>query len=248
MRFEPVATVRAYERVVQQIEEAVFSGQLKPGERLPSERELMTQFSVSRSTVREALRVLQAADMIRSKPGDPRGPEVLAASPVALHKSMQRLARSDHLGLAELLQFRMALDGSAHLLAANLRTDQDLADLDTALDAMREGLDQGYAEFSRADVAFHEAIASAAGNPLLVVCLEVVRGVVLDQIEGRLAHAQDRTALMRTWLAHHGEVLQAIRDRDGDLASRLARRALYDHYAEHVPLADRALLHPLLDP
>jgi DNA-binding FadR family transcriptional regulator len=247
MRFEPVATVRAYERVVEQIEEAVFSGQLKPGERLPSERELMTQFSVSRSTVREALRVLQAADMIRSKPGDPRGPEVLAASPVALHKSMQRLARSEHLGLAELLQFRMALDGSAHLLAARLRTDQNLADLDTALDAMREGLNQGYAEFSRADVAFHEAIARAAGNPLLVVCLEVVRGVVLDQIEGRLAHAQDQPALMRTWLAHHGEVLQAIRDCDGDLASRLARRALYDNYAEYVPLDERALLQPLLD-
>jgi GntR family transcriptional repressor for pyruvate dehydrogenase complex len=245
MRFEPVATVRAYERVVQQIEEAVFSGQVKPGERLPSERELMAQFSVSRSTVREALRVLQAADMIRSKPGDPRGPEVLAASPVALHKSMQRLARSDRLGLAELLQFRMALDGSAHRLAASLRTDQDLADLDTALDAMR--LAQGYAEFGRADVAFHEAIAIAAGNPLLVVCLEVVRGVVLDQIEGRLAHAQDQPALMRSWLAHHGEVLQAIRDSDGDLASRLARRALYDNYAEHVPLAERSLLHPLLD-
>ncbi|MCU1685630.1 MAG: pdhR [Amycolatopsis sp.] len=247
MRFEPVATVRAYERVVQQIEEGVFSGLLKPGERLPGERELMTQFGVSRSTIREALRVLQAADMIRSKPGDPRGPEVLAASPVALHKSMHRLARADHLGLAELLQFRMALDGSAHLLAAKLRTDENLADLDVAFAAMRAGLDVGYAEFSRADVAFHETIARATGNPLLVVCLEVVRGVVLEQIEERLAHAQDRPTLMRTWLTHHGEVLQAIRDADGILASKLARRALYDNYAEYVPLNERALLQPLLE-
>jgi DNA-binding FadR family transcriptional regulator len=245
VRFEPVATVRAYERVVQQIEEAVFSGALKAGERLPSERELMTQFGVSRSTIREALRVLQAADLIRSKPGDPRGPEVLAASPAALHKSMHRLTRADHLSLAELLQFRMALDGSAHLLAAKLRTDAHLAELDAALAAMRDA--EGYAEFSRADVAFHEAIARAAGNPLIVVCLEVVRGVVLEQIEDRLSHAGDQDALMRSWLAHHGEVLQAIRDADGELAARLARRALYDNYAEYVPECERGLLQPLLD-
>ena len=84
MQFEPVAPVHAYERIVAQIEEAVYSGRLKPGERLPGERELMTQFGVGRSTVREALRVLQAAELIRSRPGDPRGPEVLAASPGAL--------------------------------------------------------------------------------------------------------------------------------------------------------------------
>lgn len=247
MKFEPVATVRAYERVVQQIEEAVLSGTLKPGERLPSERELMTQFAVSRSTIREALRVLQAADLIRSKPGDPRGPEVLAASPVALHKSLHRLTRADHLSLAELLQFRMALDGSAHLLAARLRTKKHLAELEAALAAMRKGAEKGYADFSHADVAFHETIARAAGNPLIVVCLEVVRGVVLEQIEGRIAHAGDRAALMRSWLAHHGEVLQAIRDSDGELASHLARRALYDNYAEYVPEYERALLEPLID-
>lgn len=247
MRFEPVTTVRAYERVVQQIEEAVFTGRLKPGERLPSERELMTQFGVSRSTIREALRVLQSADMIRSKPGDPRGSEVLAASPVALHKSLHRLARSDHLGLAGLLQFRMALDGAAHLLAARLRTDENLAELAEALAAMRNGLASDYADFSRADVAFHEAIARAAANPLIVVCLEVVRGVVLEQLEDRLAHAGDRAALMRRWLAHYGEVLQAIRDSDGELAARLVRRALYDTYARYLPEPDRALLEPLLE-
>ncbi|GAA4550391.1 FadR/GntR family transcriptional regulator [Amycolatopsis samaneae] len=247
MRFEPVAPVRAYERVVEQIEEAVFSGRLKPGERLPSERELMTQFGVGRSTVREALRVLQAAEMIRSRPGDPRGPEVLAASPAALQRSMQRLARAEHLGLAELLQFRMTLDGSAHLLAAQLRTEDDLAELDTALTAMRTGAEAGFPEFSRADVAFHEIIARASGNPLLVISSEVVRGVVLELIEDKLAHARNRTSLMRSWLTHHADVLEAIRDADGGLAAQLVKHALYDNYAEYVPTEDHRLLTPLLD-
>ncbi|MEV4595833.1 FadR/GntR family transcriptional regulator [Amycolatopsis sp. NPDC049253] len=246
MKFEPVAPVRAYERIVEQIEEAVVSGRLKPGERLPGERELMTQFGVGRSTVREALRVLQAAELIRSRPGDPRGPEVLAASPAALHRSMHRLARADHVGLAELLQFRMVLDGSAHLLAAQLRTDDDLSALDTALVAMRAGAKEGFEQFSHADVAFHETIARASRNPLLVVSAEVVRGVVLELIEDKLSHARDRSALMQSWLGHHAEVLEAVRAADGELAARLARRALYDNYAEYVPEEQRALLTPLL--
>ncbi|MEV6905491.1 FCD domain-containing protein [Amycolatopsis sp. NPDC051071] len=246
MEFEPVSPVRAYQRVVEQIEEAVFSGRIKPGDRLPSERELMVQFDVGRSTVREALRVLQAAEMIRSRPGDPRGPEVLAASPAALRRSMHRLARADHIGLSDLLQFRMVLDGSAHLLAAQLRTEDHLAELDAALAAMRTGVSKGFAEFSHADVAFHEAIARATGNPLLVISGEVVRGVVLELIEDKLEHADDRTALMRTWLAHHEEVLDAIRDSDGAHASRLAKQALYDNYADYVPEEQRHLLLPLL--
>ncbi|WP_158879828.1 FadR/GntR family transcriptional regulator [Amycolatopsis anabasis] len=247
MRFEPVSAVRAYERVVEQIEEAVFTGRLKPGERLPSERDLMTQFGVSRSTVREALRVLQAGEVIRSRAGDPRGPEVVAASPAALHKSMHRLARADSLRLVELLQFRMLLEGSAYLLAARLRTGEQLAEMETALAEMERHVDVGYAEFSRADVAFHDAVARATQNPLIVVCAEVVRGVVLELIEDKLARAEDRAALMRHSLEHHGEVLRAVRDGDGELASRLARYALFDYYAEHVPEAERAMLRPLLE-
>ncbi|HEY3712084.1 MAG TPA: GntR family transcriptional regulator [Amycolatopsis sp.] len=244
MQFEPVAPVHAYQRIVAQIEEAVYSGRLKPGERLPGERELMTQFGVGRSTVREALRVLQAAELIRSRPGDPRGPEVLAASPGALQRSMHRLARAEHVGLAELLQFRMVLDGSSHLLAAQLRTDADLSTLDEALAAMAAA--DGYAEFSRADVAFHDAIARTSRNPLLVVSGEVVRGVVLELIEDKLSHAPDRTSLMETWLRHHAEVLEAVRAADGASAARLARQALYDNYVEYVPEDRRALLTPLL--
>lgn len=247
VKFQPVSPVRAYERVVEQIEQAVFAGDLKPGQRLPSERDLMSQFGVSRSTVREALRVLQAGGMIRSRAGDPRGPEVLPVSPATLHKSMSRLARSDGLSLVELLQFRMLLEGSAYLLAARMRTEEQLAEMDAAMRAMSEGVERGYPEFGRADVAFHEAVARATGNPLIVVCSEVVRGVVLDLIEDKLAHAEDRRTLMRAWLDHHAEVLRAMRDGDGERASRLARRALYDNYAEYVPEPERAMLLPLLD-
>jgi GntR family transcriptional regulator, transcriptional repressor for pyruvate dehydrogenase complex len=159
------------------------------------------------------------------------------------------LARTDTLRLAELLQFRMLLEGSAYQLAAHLRTPEQLAEMTAALTEMDRDIEVGYPEFSRADVAFHDAVARATQNTLIMVCGDVVRGVVLDLIEDKLAHAgnqQAQKALMRKSLAHHHEVLTAVRDGDGALASRLARQALYDYYAEYVSADERAMLLPLL--
>jgi len=72
--FQQVQPVRLYQRIVEQIEDALARGELKPGQRLPSERELVVQFGASRSTVREALRVLESNGVVRSRPGDPDGP------------------------------------------------------------------------------------------------------------------------------------------------------------------------------
>jgi GntR family transcriptional repressor for pyruvate dehydrogenase complex len=244
--FKPVSPVRVYERVVEQIEQAIVEGDLQPGARLPSERDLMTQFGVSRSTIREALRVLQSNGLVRSRPGDPRGPEVLGVSAVNLHNSMNRLARAS-MSLGELLQFRMLLEGSAYRLAALLRSEEELAEMEAALAEMRAAVDDGYSAFSAADVTFHDAVARATQNKLVVVCSDVVRGVVLDLIADRLAHADDQRALMLSYLRHHTEVLQAVRDQDGVRASRLARQALHDSYASYLPEEQRVMLAPLLD-
>ncbi|MET8993193.1 GntR family transcriptional regulator [Nonomuraea wenchangensis] len=243
-RFEPVRAVRAYERVVEQIEEAVESGALTPGERLPSERELMVQFSVGRSTVREALRVLQARGLVRSRPGDPNGAEVLPFSPVVLKKSMTTLARVSELSLGELVQFRMVLDAAAVLLAARLRTEQHLAEMAAAVDDMKAA---DAAAFGAADAAFHDAVARAGGNKLIQVCTDVVRAVMVGLVEDRLARAPDREALMRRSVAHHEDVIAALRSGDGPLAARLTRQSMYDYYAGHLPAEERAALRALLE-
>ncbi|NJC66035.1 FadR family transcriptional regulator [Planosporangium flavigriseum] len=246
MQFQPVQPVRAYERIVQQIEDAILRGDLRPGQRLPSERDLVQQFSVSRSSVREALRVLQSNGMVRSRAGDPAGPEVLPFSPATLQKSMTTLARVSELSLAELIQFRMLLDSSANLLAARLRTEEQLAEMDAAMAVMRAATDD-YEEFSRADVAFHDAVARASGNRLVQVCNQVVRSVVLTLIEDKIARAADRTAQMAESIAHHAEVLDAVRISDGPAAARLARQTLYDYYAGYVTEQEREFLRTLID-
>ena len=199
--------MRAYQRIVEQVEDALARGDLRPGQRLPSERELVGQFEVSRSTVREALRVLESNGVVRSRPGDPNGPEVLPFSSGALRKQMVRLARVDEVRLSELVSFRMILDGSATMLAARLRTAEQLAEMESAIEVMRAAIDIGYEEFSEADIAFHEAVARASRNSLIQVCNDVVRGVVLvadlrqDLARPQPAGADDGVA------GHHAEVL-----------------------------------------
>jgi GntR family transcriptional repressor for pyruvate dehydrogenase complex len=246
-RFQPVQPVRAYQRIVEQIEEALARGDLSPGQRLPSERELVVQFAVSRSTVREALRVLESNGVVRSRPGDPNGPEILPYSHGALRKQMVRLARVDELSLSELIGFRMIMDGAAIQLASRLRTTEQLAEMENTLVAMREAIEVDFEDFSEADVAFHDVVARASRNSLIQVCNEVVRGVVLSLISDKISHAPNSRALMLKSLQHHTEVVDAIRTGDGHAAARLARHNLYDYYASYVPKPDRDPLRALID-
>ncbi len=246
-QFQQVQPVRLYERIVEQIEEAIARGELRPGQRLPSERELVAQFGASRPTVREALRVLESNGVVRSRPGDPHGPEILPFSPSGLAKQLTRLARVDQLSIAELVSFRMILDGSANLLAARLRSDDELAAMEETLAVMETAIDAGYERFSEADVAFHDAVARASRNSLIQVCNMVVRGVVLSLISDKVARSRNSKALMRESLAHHEEVLEAIRAGDGPAAARISRQNLYDYYAGYVSKKDRSALLALLE-
>ena len=246
-KFQQVQPVRLYQRIVEQIEGAIARGELKPGARLPSERELVVQFGASRATVREALRVLESNGLVRSRPGDPNGPEILPFSTTGLTKHMTRLAQVDEMSIAELVSFRMILDGSANMLAARLRSEDELAAMELTIGLMEESIGAGYAEFSEADVAFHEAVARASRNSLIQVCNTVVRGVVLSLIADKVTRARNSDKLMRESLRHHQEVLAAIRSGDGPAAARISRQNLYDYYAGYIPKKDRGALLALLE-
>ncbi|SCK58940.1 FadR/GntR family transcriptional regulator [Streptomyces sp. WMMB 322] len=247
--FRPVEPVRAYQRVAEQIEERILSGDLPPGSRLPGERELVSQFAVGRSTVREALRVLQSAGLVRSRPGDPLGAEVLGVTPDNLSRTLGRLARSHLSTLGELVQFRMVLEAESNRLAARLHSDSDLERMEEQIRRM-EALsadEAGLHAFSEADALFHRAVAEASHNSLLGLCARAVHDAVVEVIEGKIAAARETSVWMERSIAHHRQVLAAIRDGDAELAARLGRQALYDYYADHVEEGTRRLLRAALD-
>ncbi|MFI5952841.1 FadR/GntR family transcriptional regulator [Cryptosporangium sp. NPDC051539] len=240
--FEPVRPVRAYERVVEQIESALRRGDLRAGERLPSERELMRQFQVSRSTVREALRVLESNGLLRSRQGDPQGAELLPLSPDTLRRPMDKLARSGEISFEDLLQFRILLDGAASYLAARLHDETQIAAIRSALERLHSTVGAGRTAWSEADVAFHDAIAQATGNPLLQICSAVVRSVATGMIESEIAEAGDSAGLMDRWVRQHSRLFELIDARDGVEAAAQARRDLLEEYGVHLPADRRQLL------
>lgn len=206
---------------------------------------LVHEFGVARSSVREALRVLESAGMIRSHPGDPRGPEVLPFSTEPLTKSFTRLAAVAELSLAELLPFRMMLESNAHFLAAQLRTDEQLLGMERAIARMRVSIDHGYAEFSNADLDFHHLVAEASRNRLIQLCGEAVRDALFTTISAKIHDTGDRRATMFRSLQHHIDAFNAIRDGNPARAAHQVRTSLYAYYAEYLQPPEREILRSL---
>jgi GntR family transcriptional repressor for pyruvate dehydrogenase complex len=234
MVFTRVEHVRAYQRVVAQVEEAILTGEIAAGGHLPSERDLVVQFGVSRATVREALRVLESAGLISSRPGDPAGALVLAMTTTNLSRSMSIIARRERLQLADLLQFRMFIESSVCELAACVRTDGQLVAIQEALERMRTSMDEGFDAFSQADLDFHLSIAAATDNPLLQACDEVILGLVRTMVRDKLAEAPDTRRQMSESLVRHEMVLAAIEAGDAPRAAHLARIHQLEYYGAHL--------------
>jgi GntR family transcriptional regulator, transcriptional repressor for pyruvate dehydrogenase complex len=248
LRFTQVPRpARAYEVIVDQIENAIYTGRLTPGSRLPSERDLMGQFGVSRATVREALRVLEAGGMIRSRRADPGGgAEVLPFSTESLYKALTSLVALEQLDLLALVQFRMVIEGSIAGLAAQVRTAAALEAMESQFDAMETAVDKDYDAYASADVAFHQAVDDSVRNPLLAVCNEVARGVTIKLADLRSAHRTDAQQFRSEQCQRHGQMLDAIRDGDAPAATRAARDHLYDTFAEFLTEEQRRQLQPLI--
>lgn len=245
--FKPVRRVRAYEAMVEQVENAIRHGDLMPGDRLPSERELITQFQLSRSTIREALRVLESKGLVHSRPADKRGVEVLAFSTRPLSESINSLVQLERLTLPDLIFFRMLVEGALAGLAAQFRTDDDLETLRKSIENMRQATRADSETYTAADVAFHETISEIAGNRMLIVCNQVVRASVQNLIAEKIASGRRRRAQMLEAVQRHEALYEAIEDRDAPRAIRVSRTNLFEYYTPHVSAADLERLKILLD-
>lgn len=240
--FGAVRRARAYEGIVEQIEEALRTGALRPGDRLPSEREMVAQFSVSRPTVREAMRVLESSGLVASRPGDPRGPLVTPYTSAELQKSMTRLANLDTISRLELLQFRVTMEGSACRLAAVHRTDEELVDMRSVAHRLQEIADGGEGSFGRAVMDYHAAIRRAARNKLIEVCGNVVAEVMGEVIDSRLLRDPGRKKRLQRSAGRAQLIIDAIAAHEGPVAAELARSSIVEYYVGDLNADERAQL------
>ena len=233
----PVESRRAFEEILFQLEEAISAGHLGAGDRLPAERELATQFEVSRTSVREALRVLEALGLVRVRRGAENGATLLREPGNALSNLLRFYLALEHVSLASLLEFRIALESWVAGAAARRSTPEELGRLRERLEQM-EAEDLDVPQFLEADLAFHLELAHASGNELAQLVLEGCRGVIWRTMVQATLTAGDWPTVRERLRRQHRAILEAVLAGDGETASDLVQEHIRPFYEEMLASLD----------
>jgi GntR family transcriptional repressor for pyruvate dehydrogenase complex len=167
----PIERRKTYELVAERLTEEISSRILNPGDLLPPERELVAAFGVGRSSVREALRILESRGLIENRGN---GTFAVAAFRNPLNRGFHLLLAADEADTSELFEVRRILEGESAALAATRRRNTDLRAMTAAVDAMEAGLDSEQS-FIEADLRFHLRIAEATRNRVVVHLMHAIR-------------------------------------------------------------------------
>jgi GntR family transcriptional repressor for pyruvate dehydrogenase complex len=220
--FDKVARApRLSDKVADLMLKAIVSRRLRPGERLPSERELGEQFGVSRTVVREAVKSLTAKGVIEVRSGS--GLRVAAVNGAAVTESLALYLHGSTVDYSKVHEIRTGLEVQMAAAAAARRTDEDLRLLVRACEHVEATIhDSDLAAMH--DVEFHRAIGGATHNELYVVLLDAVGGAMLEVRRANLGHPQADSLT----LAHHRAILEAIRAGSAAAAADAMRLHLED--------------------
>ena len=219
--YKIVRSSRLYEQIVQQVEESIQKGQLKPGDQLPPERELAEQFGVSRTAVREAVKALREKGLVEAYPG--RGTFITDGTSYTIRQSLDRMMRNGNEGFAFLAEVRQILEPEIAALATTRADDEALEAMRKQVEIMDTAKEDPDA-FIEADLDFHLALAEAAANPIILSLIDSIVGLLREQrmgifqVEGGPERGQ----------YHHKKILQAVEHRD----AAGAREAMKAHLTQ----------------
>jgi GntR family transcriptional repressor for pyruvate dehydrogenase complex len=225
------------EQVVAFVRSLIDRGRLRPGNRLPGERELAAQIGVSRPSVRAGLHALAAMGVVRSRHGSgtyiPDGPPSLGSEPLSFLAALHGFTRE------EMYETRRILETEAAGLAAERATSDHLATLAEEVAGLFANRDNPH-QFLVHDINFHRAVADAAKNPIVGALVGMVSGLYYERRKATAERASDSD--LRDAAEAHRRIYQAIRARDGEGA----RRAMSAHllqasrYQAQEPQKDEA--------
>lgn len=225
---DPIARRKTYELVAERLVGLIGDRSFQPGDQLPTERELTASFHVGRSSVREALRMLESQGVIRSVSG---GAFVVADAANPLNSSLRLLLTLDEgTRVHDVLELRSILECEAAALAAARHGPEHLAQMDDALEAMAAGLSEPEGDaFIDADLRFHLALADATGNRLVLHSMHAVRDVIRRMLLTvfRIPRSAERA------LEEHRAIRAAVAARDAERA-RAEMRAHLDRVSTDV--------------
>jgi len=231
--FTSVATPRAFEAVLAQFTEAIAAGTLRPGDRLPAERELAELFETSRTSVREAVRVLETLGIIGVRRGADHGAVLLSEPGNVFTTVLDLLVALRHVPLDDVVEFRVMLESSAarHLAAA--ADPEALAELAVLLERMEEPR-LARAEFHRLDAEFHVTLMRSTGNRLVNLVESAADGTLRALITDVALVGSSWTAVRQRLIGEHRRIYETLAEGSGPAAADLV--------SEHIRFWGRSVI------
>ncbi|WP_043006689.1 FadR/GntR family transcriptional regulator [Comamonas testosteroni] len=213
-------TLKLADQVAQQLEAQIRARRLQPGEKLPTEAELVQQLEVSRTVVREAISRLRSLNLVESRQGSGVYVKEAGIEPLDLDS----LHTSSKSAVIQITELRRALESEVAELAAQRRDEEDLRRIREAVDTLAEAVRQGR-DGVKEDVAFHHTIAQAARNPFLIRTLDYLAQFLHDATRVTRANEARHTDFAQAVTEEHDRIVRAIEA--GDPAA--ARQAAASH-------------------
>lgn len=229
-----MARVRTHERVLAQIEAGLNSGKWSLGERLPAERALAEELGVSRPSVREAIRILEAMGIVRTAVGSgpSAGATVIDRPAAGLGAAVRLHVASGTLPVSDVVRTRVLLEtGAVRDAAARVTDDAALARVREHVEAMTDP-DLDVAAFLEHDQDFHIELARLSGNQLVEAILSGMRAAVASYVAAGAAAVEEWPRTAARLCAEHREIVDAVARHDGAEAERLMREHIEGFYRE----------------
>jgi len=228
VQLTPMQVPKASDVLADDLRERILRGDFPVDTALPPERELVVQTRMSRTTVREALRILEVQGLVRIKTGRAGGAFVTRPGEQSVADSVGLVIRGSQIRMAALLETREAIEPVCAQLAAKYRTETDLKRLDDANEAI--AVDGSLADFLHANLDWHMGVAVASHNELLTGFMQALSQAIYASTDNQgFVDAEVRKTTVRA----HRSITEAIRRQDPDAAVRRMSRHVHA-YAEAV--------------
>lgn len=221
--FDTIKPNRISENIVEQIRSAILGGELKIGDRLPSEKDLAKNFGVSKSSLREAYRVLEAYGLLEIRQGMAGGAFVKEVDLKTIKDGLVNYFFFQNPSIREYTQVRTFIEPEIVKICAAKITDADIEELNDNICAM-EKEPEGESFLSDLDSAFHKKLVDIAGNNILSLVVESVQTALINV--KRLLHTDE--AFLQMVCQGHKDIVAALTDRDPDRASTQMLKHIHD--------------------
>lgn len=216
MEFKQIKNNKVYEQVIEQIRQMIYEGELKKGDKLPSERELKKQLGVSRASIREAFSALEMIGLIESRPGE--GTFIRDCFDEDIFNPLSLILLLNDNVAEELLELRRVLEIDCVKLAAERASETEIKELESYIEDLLSS--SGYEEESiKADKMFHYTVARASGNKVLLFFMRSISEAMDFHIKNTRTKLVSKEETMSDFAEQHKQIFEALKEHNPERAA-----------------------------